>query len=209
MALEGIFVQHFVFFLAYCQALLIRLVVLELVHYFSTLIECTNRLVLHGDAVRLALVDQLLVLFVTDLSFGTRLELLPGLLLNHGRICVHVLTLKADFLELLGEALVGLLLVLLLLLDLIVGFDKALLTHLSALLLERISSIILGLALSIIILSTLVARILNFRLGLLQVISFLVFASQVVLPLLLSILLDLAPVELDALAQLCDRHLLE
>lgn len=201
--------QHFVFFLAYCQALLVRLVVLELVHYFGTLIECTDRLVLYRDAVRLALIDQLIVLFVAYLSLSTRLKLFPGLLLNHGRICVHVLTLEADFLELLGEALVGLLLVHLLLLDLIVGFDQALLTHLFALLLERISSIILSLALCIIILSTLVARILNLDLGLLELFSFLVFACKVVLPLLLIVLLDLAPVELDALTQLCDGHLLE
>ena len=95
--------QHFVFFLAYCQTLLVLLVVLELVSDLGAFIECAHRLVLDGDAVRLALIDKLLVLFVADLSLGASLELLPGLLLDHGRICVHVLALQTNFLELLGE----------------------------------------------------------------------------------------------------------
>lgn len=42
VALERIFMEHFVFFLAYCETLLVRLVVLELFHDLGALIECTN-----------------------------------------------------------------------------------------------------------------------------------------------------------------------
>ena len=79
------------------------------------------------DLVDTALVDQSIILVVTDLALFASLKLLPGLFLNHRCICIQVLPLQSDLLQLLGKTSFLFSLLLLLVLDLAVHLEKALL----------------------------------------------------------------------------------
>ena len=85
--------EHFVFLLPYCEPLLVALVVLQLFCDLVFLIICPNVLIFDRDAVELALVDESVVLAVSNLSLSSSLQLFPGLLLNHGGIGILILSL--------------------------------------------------------------------------------------------------------------------
>lgn len=198
--------QHFVLVLSYGQPLLIPLIVVQLGEHLVLLILCAHLLVLDEDAVDFALIYESDVLLVPYLPLCASLQLLPGLLLHHGCVCVHVLPLKSDFLQFLGKSLVLVLLVLLLLADPFVCIPETLLPN--GLLLRFHCFLLLFLLLSakVVLGFSLVAGLLDLRRCVEKLGGFLVLPSQVVLSLLFDFLLLLPFVEFDALSQLGNRH---
>jgi len=65
-------------------------------------------------------------LIVADLALLACLELLPGLLLHHRRICIQVLALEPDLFELLGKACLLFTLLFFLLFNFAVNFKQSL-----------------------------------------------------------------------------------
>ena len=90
--------QHLILTFACGESLLISLIVIQFFHNGRTGVRSTHRLVLHGNAVDFTLLNQLLVLAVTDFSLFTSFKLLPSFHFDHGRIGVKVLALEFDFL---------------------------------------------------------------------------------------------------------------
>ena len=103
------------------------MVVLELIHDGGFGVLGAYTLILHVDLVDTALIDQPIVLVVTDLALFASLKLLPGLFFNHRCVCIQVLPLQSDLLQLLGKTSFLFSLLLLLVLDLAVHLEKALL----------------------------------------------------------------------------------
>ena len=200
--------QHFVLLLSDRESLLVRLVVLELSGDVVPFICGSYSLIFNSYAVEFALIDETLVLVVPDLALGTGFKLFPGFLLNHGSIGVHVLPLKRDLLELLCKPVIFILLILLLLLDLLIGFHKSLLSNGFPLVLKSLSSILLSLSLSIVFLLPLVASFHNLSSSILELVISLILTSQIILPLLLCFLLKLPSIEFNSLPKFCYAHFL-
>lgn len=204
MRLERILVQHLVLVFSDGESLLVALIIVKLLKDFVFLIFCADLLVLDEDAIDLALVYESNVLLVPYLPLSPSFQLLPSLLLNHGCICIHVLPLESDFLELLGESLILILLILLLLADLLIGIPEALLSNGLLLRLQGIKLFLLLLSAEVVLGFPFVTCLLDLGCGVQKLGSLLVLAGQVVLSLLLDILLKLAFVELDALPEFSD-----
>ena len=117
--------EHLVLALASIEPVLVAAVVLELLEDAGLVVVGPHSLILHLDLVVGALVNQPLVLIVANLSLFASLELLPGLLFHHGGVCIQILTLQPDFFELLGKSRFLFSLLLLLLFDLAMYFQKA------------------------------------------------------------------------------------
>ena len=130
MTLKRVLVQKLVFPLSNFQALLVRSIVIEFFKYFVTLVGSSNRLVFDSDTIEFTLIDQFDVLVVSNHSFSTQLKLVPGFLFNHSSISIVVLPLETNFLLLLSQLGISLLLVLLLLLDFLVSLNELLLSNL-------------------------------------------------------------------------------
>ena len=209
MRLERIFVEHFVFLLSYCEPLLVALVVLELFGDFVFLIICAHILIFDQDAVCFALVDESVVLQVSYLSFGTCLQLFPCLLLDHGGVGVIVLALQADLFKLLRKSCILLGLVSLLLVDFLVSFNQALITHGFLLGFKSILFRFLLLSSHVIFSFAFLSGFLDLGGSFHEFGSFLVLFGKVILPLLLCVLLQLPLIEFNTLSQLSDGHFLK
>ena len=196
--------KHLIFLLSNRQLLFVALVDHQLLHHLVLLIGGSNSLVLDGNSVQLALVNQPIVLVVPNLPFSTSFKLLPSLLLHHGRVGIHVLSLEADLLQLLSESLILSLLVLLLLIDLLVGLDETLLPYLPLLFLHLLLILELLLSPLVVLLLTDIPSLLNFIGRVDQFFSFLVLFPEVLLSFHFSLLLYLPLVELDPLSELSD-----
>ena len=116
--------EHLVLALASIEPVLVAAVVLELLEDAGLVVVGPHSLILHLDLVVGALVNQPLVLIVANLSLFACLELLPGLLFHHGGVRIQILTLQPDFFELLGKSRFLFSLLLLLLFDLAMYFQK-------------------------------------------------------------------------------------
>ena len=208
LVLERVLVQHFVLALTSVQSVRVAMVILELVEDDSLVVVSTNDLVLDVDLVDLALVDQPVVLVIADLALLASLELLPGLLLNHGRVCVQVLPLKSYFFQLLGQTSLFFTFLFLLGLNLAVHFKKTLFfgslrprsQQVLVVLLLPPTSIVLSLASH--------ACLLNLAGIIHEFGRFLLLLGHVGLPLEFNLLELLALVEFEALAKLRDGHFL-
>ena len=130
MTLKRVLVQKLVFPLSDFQALLVRSIVIEFFKYFVTLVGSSNRLVFDSDTIEFTLIDQFDVLVVSNHSFSTQLKLVPSFLFNHSSIGIVVLPLETNFLFLLSQLGISLLLVLLLLLDFLVSLNELLFSNL-------------------------------------------------------------------------------
>ena len=86
--------QDLVLLLPSRQSIRIVSVTDQLVHHRGLCIVCPDGLVLDHDLVHLALVDESLILVVSDLPLLAVLELLPCLVLHHGSIGIQVLSLQ-------------------------------------------------------------------------------------------------------------------
>ena len=113
--------QHLILALACVQTVRVPSVILELLQHRSLGVLGAHSLVLHVDRVDLALVDQGIVLVVSDLALLARLQLLPGLLFDHSCVGIKVLSLQSDLFQLLGKARLLFSLLLLLCLNLTVN----------------------------------------------------------------------------------------
>lgn len=108
------------------KSLRVALVVLQLLHDCSPRIERTHGLIFDLDRAQLALVDQFLVLCVPNFTLLARLQLSITVFLNHGRICIEILSLEFNLFELLSQSLLLSLLIFLLFRYLFVYFNKTL-----------------------------------------------------------------------------------
>jgi hypothetical protein len=93
------------------------------------IVVSSHTLIFDVDLIGLALVDQSVILVVTNLTLFTRFKLLPGLLLDHSCVSIEVLPLKADLLELLCKASLFLTFLFLLGFNLAVSLKKSLLAR--------------------------------------------------------------------------------
>lgn len=134
MRFEGALMQHFILLLPDLQSFFIAFVTFKFSSYFIFHVISSNSLILDSNAIELALLNESIVLDVSDLSFSSSFELLPCLLLNHCCIGVHVLSLQSDLLEFLCKPSILFLFIFLLLIDLFICFDQAFLTNLFLLL---------------------------------------------------------------------------
>ena len=116
--------EHLVLALASIEPVLVAAVVLELLEDAGLVVVGPHSLILHLDLVVGALVNQPLVLIVANLSLFASLKLLPGLLFHHGGVSIQILTLQPDFFELLCKSRFLFSLLLLLLFDLAMYFQK-------------------------------------------------------------------------------------
>ena len=66
----------------------------QLVHHRGLCVVSPDCLVFDHDLVDLALIDESLILVVSDLPFLAILELFPCLVLHHGSIGIQVLSLQ-------------------------------------------------------------------------------------------------------------------
>ena len=121
--------KHLIFLLANCKALLVAFVVLQLLNDLILFVLSTHILVLDHYPVEFALVNEAVVLAVSDLTLGTCFQLLPGLLFNHGSVGVHVLALQTYFLELLSESSIFSCLVLLFLVYFFISLYESLVSN--------------------------------------------------------------------------------
>jgi hypothetical protein len=121
LVFERVFVQNLVLFFACVHTLLKALIVLKLCHNVCFGIIGAHRAVLYVDFVDLALFNQPLVLVITNRPFLASLEFLPRLFLDHGCVCVQVLTLKLDLLQFFGQSFLLILFVSFLLADVVIG----------------------------------------------------------------------------------------
>ena len=152
------------------------------------------------DLVDTTLVDQPIVLIVTDLALFTSFELLPGLLFDHSRVGIQVLPLQTYFLELLGQTGFLFSLLFLFVFNLAVHLEKALLTGCLSLG-RQCSCIVLFFHSSRIILGfPPIASLFNLFRLFHQLSGLLFLACQIGLPLELHLLHSLSLVELKALS---------
>ena len=112
--------QDLVLLLPCRQSISIVSITDQLVHHRGLCIVCPDRLVFDHDLVDLALIDESLILVVSDLPLLAILELFPCLVLHHGGIGVQVLSLQFYLLQLLSQSLIFFPLLFLLLVDLLV-----------------------------------------------------------------------------------------
>lgn len=126
LVLEDTLVQHFVFLLDGRQAFFVTLVVFEFFHHLSAGVGCSDCLVFDFDLVKTTLLNQPLVLSISDLTLGSSFEFLPSLLFNHCAVGVEVLALELDLIEFFGETIFLSFLVIFLLFDLFENFELAL-----------------------------------------------------------------------------------
>ena len=93
LILKSVLVEDFVLSLTRVESVRVAMVVLKLLEHASLGILSSDGLVLHVDLIDLALLDQPLILIVTDLSLFACLELLPCLLFDHSGIRIEILPL--------------------------------------------------------------------------------------------------------------------
>jgi len=102
LVFERFLVENFIVFLLGVKTIGKASIVINLAHNFVLVIRGAHKLITNLDFVAAALVKQFQVLSITNHSLFTFLETFPLLVLNHGSICVHVLALELNFLELFG-----------------------------------------------------------------------------------------------------------
>lgn len=103
LVFERFLVQNFVVFLLSVQTISKATIVINLRHHIVLVIRGADKLITNLDFVTAALIQQFQVLPVAHHSFFTFLKAFPLFVLNHGGICVHVLTLELLFLEFFRE----------------------------------------------------------------------------------------------------------
>ena len=124
LVLKSVLVKYFILALSRGQAVHIATIHFKLIEDDRLVVVGADDLVLDVDLVDLALVNKSVVLVVSDLALFASLELLPGLLFDHSRICIEILPLQADFLQLLCQTSLFFALLFLLGLNLTMDFKK-------------------------------------------------------------------------------------
>lgn len=205
---ECILVEHLVLALPRIQAIRIALVILQLAHHRGLSIISPYSLVFNLDFIDTALVDQSIVLIVTNLSLFSSFELLPSLLFDHGCVRVQVLPLQSDLLQFLRQAGLFLSLLLFFLLNLAVRLQEALLPSSLRPRRQNLSIILFLKPLGIVLSLSPVAGLFNLLGFFHQLGSLLLLSCQVGLAFEFHLLFCLSFIELETLSQLSDGHLL-
>ena len=109
--------QQFVFLLLHFQFVVVGGVDFQLLLDNHPLVLSYQGRILHCNSIQLALIDQSLVLNVSNLALSTSFKFFPGFLFDHGCVGVHVLSLESDLFEFFGESVILIFFVLLLLVD--------------------------------------------------------------------------------------------
>jgi len=208
LILQCVLVEHLVLLLLCVESVLVALVRLKFLHDLGLGVVCPHSQVFHLNLVHLALVDQPLVLVITQHSFLACFEFFPGFLFNHGCVGIEVLALEFDFLEFFGKTFVFFSLLALLLVDLLVCFKKTLFTGFFLLRHESLKISLLFVSSRVIGLFALLASFLNLSRLFHEFLSLLLFLGQVGLSLEVDLLLEFALVELEALPEFSDGHFL-
>jgi len=130
--------KHFIFLLSDLQSFLVSFVVVQFACNFIFLVFSTHRLVLDSDSVDFAAVDKPVILVVTNLAFSSCFQFFPGLFFDHSCVGIHVLSLQSDFFELLGKSFIFNSFIILLFIDLVIGFYESLFSYLPFLLIKSL-----------------------------------------------------------------------
>lgn len=85
---KSVFVEYLILSLSCVQSIGVATVVFELAENRSFCILCTHSHIFNINLVDTTLINESIVLVVTNLALFTSLKLLPGLLFNHGSICI-------------------------------------------------------------------------------------------------------------------------
>ena len=209
MRFEGALVQHFVFFLSDLESFFVCFVTLKFSSHFIFHVVSSDGLIFHRDTIELALINQSVVLIISDLSFRSSFKLFPCLLLNHCSVCIHILSLQSDLFQLLGQPGILFLFILLLFIYLFICFNETLLTNLFLLLVQLLLGPQFLLSLLVICNFPLVSGLLNFGSSAQELFRCCIFPCKIFLPLLLSFLFELPLVEFNSLSELGNRHFFE
>ena len=202
--LESILMKYLVLALTGIEAISEAMVVLQFLKHRCFGIFSTHSLVFNFDLVQCALINQSLILVVSDLTLFTSFKLLPSLFFNHCSICIKVLTLKSNLLKLLGQSSLLFSFCLFLLFNLSMNLKKAFFTSCLCSLSQSSSIILLLLSASVILSLAAATSFLDFSSFLHEALGFLFLASHVCFSLEFNILRVFSLLELKALSQLCN-----
>ena len=126
--LESVLMEHFILAFTGIKAISKAVVVLQFLKHRCFGIFSTHSLVFNFNLVQSALINQSLILVVSDLTLFTSFELLPSLFFDHCSICIKVLSLKSNLLQLLSQSSLLFSLSLFLLFNLSMNLKKAFFT---------------------------------------------------------------------------------
>ena len=116
--------EDFIFLFAGVKSVSVTSIVCKFLHDGRLSIISPNGLIFDHDFVALALLDESVILVVSDLAFFSSLKFLIRLLFNHGSVGVQVLSLKSDLLQFLSETCLFSSFLLLLLVNLSMRFEE-------------------------------------------------------------------------------------